>query len=73
MYIGCTNDLRRRFKEHQKGKNTSTEHRKPFTLVYYEAYAAREDALLRERKLKGFKNSYKHLSKRISKSLENSA
>ncbi len=73
MYIGCTNDLRRRFKEHQEGRNVSTEHRGPFALVYYEAYAAKEDAFLRERKLKGFKNSYKHLSKRILNSLENNA
>jgi putative endonuclease len=73
LYIGCTSDLRRRFGEHQKGQNVSTKYRAPFALVYYEAYAAREDALLREQKLKKFKNSYKHLSKRISKSLENSA
>ena len=64
-YIGKTNDLRRRFKEHNDGENKSTRHRRPFSPVYYEAYRDRKDADIRERKLKQFKNSYKELIKRI--------
>lgn len=38
LYIGRTNDLRRRFLEHQEGKVFSTKGRRPLKLVYYEAY-----------------------------------
>ena len=52
LYTGFTNDLRRRFAEHQQGKNESTRYRRPFVLIYYEAYASESDARLRERRLK---------------------
>ena len=44
LYIGYTDDLRRRFEEHNKGKEKSTNLRKPFKLVYYEAYFSQKDA-----------------------------
>lgn len=69
LYIGLTNDLRRRIEEHNQGLNHSTKYRIPFSLVYYEAYRAAEDARMREKKLKGFKNSYAELKKRIINSL----
>jgi len=52
FYTGCTNDLRRRLLEHNRGKNISTKSRKPFKLIYYEAYILKEDAENRERFLK---------------------
>lgn len=70
LYIGQTNDLKRRFEEHNNGLSTSTKHRRPFKLVYYEAYLARKDAVIREMKLKKFKNSYTELKKRLEHSLE---
>lgn len=70
LYIGQTSDLKRRFKEHNNGENTSTKYRKPFELVYYEAYKSKKDAIQRENKLKQFKNSYSHLKNRIENSLE---
>ncbi len=69
LYIGYTNDLKRRFSEHNSGLNTSTKHRRPFELVYYEAYKSKIDAMERERKLKQFKNSYTELCKRMKNSL----
>jgi len=69
LYIGYTNDLKRRFSEHNSGQNTSTKPRAPFELVYYEAYKEKKDAVIRERKLKQFKNSYSELKKRIENSL----
>lgn len=69
LYIGVTNNLRRRFGEHNNGENMSTKHRAPFTLVYYEAYRHKGDTAERELKLKQFKNSYSELKKRITKSL----
>jgi len=64
-YIGFTEDLRRRFLEHNSGNNLSTKHRIPFELVYYEAYPNKKSALIRERRLKQFKNAYRELLKRI--------
>jgi len=52
FYTGSTNDLARRVKEHNSGKNLSTKSRRPFKLVYYEAYLLREGAEDRERFLK---------------------
>ena len=69
LYIGYTNDLKRRFNEHNEGQNKSTKLRAPFELVYYEAYKSKKDAAVRERKLKQFKNSYSELRKRIENSL----
>ena len=52
LYVGCTNDLRKRFVEHNSGRNQSTSSRKPFDIIYYEAMINREDAFAREKYLK---------------------
>jgi len=70
LYIGVSNNLKRRLKEHQSGASVATKHRGPWELIYCEVYRSKLDALERERKLKGFKNSYKQLILRISRSLE---
>jgi len=44
FYIGSTNDLRRRLSEHNSGLVFSTQSRRPFELVYYEAYRSEKDA-----------------------------
>ncbi|KKT80732.1 MAG: hypothetical protein A3B99_03335 [Candidatus Yanofskybacteria bacterium RIFCSPHIGHO2_02_FULL_44_12b] len=69
FYVGYTHDLRKRFEEHNKGLVSSTRLRKPFVLVYYEAYANQEDAKEREEMLKRFSESMVHLRKRIRKSI----
>lgn len=69
LYIGFTNDLKRRFVEHNKKKNMSTKNKAPFELVYYEAYRAQRDAKNREKKLKSFAGSYTQLKLRISESI----
>ena len=51
-YTGSTNDLRKRFKEHNLGLSLSTKNRSPFELIYYEASLSREDAYAREKYLK---------------------
>jgi len=51
-YTGSTADLRKRFREHNQNKVTSTKNRGPFELIYYEACVNREDAFTRERYLK---------------------
>jgi putative endonuclease len=65
LYVGHTNDLRRRFKEHNTGRVDCTKNRIPFTLLYYEACNILEDAIKREKSLKtGFGRSY--LNRRLS-------
>ncbi|MDO8529819.1 MAG: GIY-YIG nuclease family protein [bacterium] len=61
LYIGYTNDLKRRIAEH-KGKLPE--------LVYYEAYKDKLDAQDRERKLKQRGHGIKELKKRIENSLK---
>ena len=51
-YIGYTNDLKNRIKQHNNGKVKSTKYRTPFKLIYYEASRNRYDALKREKYLK---------------------
>jgi putative endonuclease len=52
FYIGLSTNLRARLRQHQDGKNFTTKSRGPWKLIYYEAYAEREDAERREKLLK---------------------
>jgi putative endonuclease len=52
IYIGCTGDLKNRFKEHSMGKVKSTKNRQPLVLIYYEACLNIEDSFKREKYLK---------------------
>ena len=52
LYVGYTTDLQKRIRLHSSGKIFSTKPRKPFYLIYYEAYRNRYDALEREKFLK---------------------
>ncbi|MBL8029999.1 MAG: GIY-YIG nuclease family protein [Candidatus Doudnabacteria bacterium] len=54
IYIGQTADLRLRFSQHNADKEIATKAYCPFKVVYYEAYASKKDALVREKKLKQF-------------------
>jgi len=51
-YTGCTNDLRKRFKQHNDNQVLSTKGRGPFELIYYEACINEADAFAREKYLK---------------------
>ena len=52
FYTGATDDLRKRFKDHQEGKSAWTKSRGPFELIYYEACLEKHDAFGREKYLK---------------------
>ena len=52
FYTGTARDLRDRMKMHAEGRVRSTAHRRPLTLVYYEACQDIDDAFRRERFLK---------------------
>ena len=70
LYIGFTNNLRKRLLEHNAGKSRSTNNRRPFSLIYYEAYTSRNDAIHREQSLKLRGRVRRQLLLRISKSLK---
>jgi putative endonuclease len=70
LYIGRTSDLKKRLKEHNSGFNKSTRFRRPFSLIYYEAFLSQKDACLRENKLKKFKKTYTELKKRLENSIK---
>lgn len=48
MYIGCTNDLKKRLSQHNKGLSFATKPRMPLELIYYEAFPNQKDAERRE-------------------------
>ena len=72
IYIGYTNNLKRRFQEHNKGLSAATKHKIPLTLVYYEAYQSKADAKYRETNLKRHAKAYGQLKRRIANSLKSS-
>lgn len=58
FYIGYTEDLRRRLKQHQLYNDAN--------LLYYEAYVSKKLAMSRERKLKYYGSAWRSLKKRIT-------
>ncbi len=52
LYIGHTNDLVKRLKEHNQGLNFSTKPHKPWKCIYYEACLNENDAKRREKYFK---------------------
>ncbi|MFH1867016.1 MAG: GIY-YIG nuclease family protein [Patescibacteria group bacterium] len=71
FYLGSTNDLKRRLNEHNIGKVFSTKLRKPFELIYYEAYKNEKDARMREHNLKLRANALNQLKRRLFNSINN--
>ena len=65
-HTGCSNNLRKRFKEHNNGLAQSTKGRGPFSVIYYEACLNKDDVFAREKYLKSgmgkryLKNHSKH-------------
>lgn len=65
IYTGSTNDLRLRFRLHNKGSVISTKRYRPWQLLYYEAYQTEKGARIREQRLKHNGNAIRELKKRI--------
>lgn len=68
FYTGYTGDLRKRFAEHNAGRNFSTKNRGPFVLIYYEACLDENDAKAREKFLKSGPGK-KYLKNRLKRFL----
>lgn len=67
LYIGYTANLRKRFEEHNAGKNLATKPFRPYKLIFYEAFLNKTDVKNREvylksgygrKTIKGFLNNY---------------
>jgi len=70
LYVGFTNDLKNRFREHQAGEVKTTKGFSRVVLIYYEACLSKTDARKRELALKtGFGRGY--LKKRLADYFEN--
>lgn len=53
LYTGWTTDLDKRIKTHNSGKGAKyTKSRRPVTLVYYETFHTKEEAMRREWQIK---------------------
>lgn len=55
FYIGSTNNLQRRLKEHNSGQSKYTKLTAPFILIYQETFQTRKNAVRRELFLKSGK------------------
>ena len=59
-YTGWTNDIEKRLKTHNEGKGAKyTKTRRPVTLVYYESFQTKEEAMRREWEIKQMKRGEK--------------
>ena len=65
IYIGCTNDLKNRIKEHNGGKVYSTKKMLPIELIYYEAFKSKKCAYKREKNLKAYGSGLANLKIRL--------
>jgi putative endonuclease len=68
LYTGYTNDLRKRFNEHNERKSKYTKYTGPYELIYYEACVDMKDATARELYLKAGKGK-RYLKSRLKRFL----
>jgi len=73
LYIGYTEDLKRRLTEHFQGECKSTGPRRPFILLFCEYFYSKSDAWRREKYLKtsAGKKGLKLILNKTFKELEN--
>ena len=64
-YVGYTNDLGRRIREHNRKKGKYTDGGIPWEIVYTEEYSGKGDAMFREKAIKS-KKSRKYIEELIA-------
>ena len=69
LYIGCTNNIVRRIKEHNDGAEYHTKKYLPWKLIYFEGYRSKADAYSREKSLKLHAQGLRRLKERLRDSL----
>lgn len=71
LYLGYTNNLRKRLGEHNQGLVKATQPYIPYQPVYFEAYLSEKEARHREHNLKLRANAWNQLKRRIQRSIRN--
>lgn len=61
MYTGVTNDLKIRIHQYQHSVNSFTAKYKCFYLLFYERFQEIEDAIKREKQIKGWSRNKKNI------------
>jgi putative endonuclease len=69
LYVGCTNDMKRRLEEHNSNQSGYTSLKGDWKVIYCECYKSKKDAIHREKMLKLHGSAYGHLKKRILNSI----
>lgn len=69
LYIGCTGDLKKRFREHNERRVFATKNRVPFEIIFYETFVNKSDAFAREQWLKTG-HGRNHIKKMLSETLK---
>ena len=71
-YTGITNNVERRFYEHQNGLiyNCYTDRRRPVNLVFIEEFGEVNDAIAREKQIKGWTRRKKEAVSAVEKGLK---
>ncbi len=70
LYIGSTKDLKKRLEEHNSRQSKYTKkHKGQWTLIYFEVYRIKKDALIREKRLKSHGSAKYQLMERVKNSL----
>jgi len=62
LYIGQTNNLKKRLFRHNNNLNPSTKGKGPWDLIYSKTFETRSEAIIHELKLKKMKNTHFILS-----------
>ncbi len=70
FYVGCTENLKNRLEQHNQGETYWTKRYKPWTLLYFEGYRSKLDAMKREKQLKRFAKGFAQLKTRLSDTLK---
>jgi putative endonuclease len=70
-YIGQTDNIERRFSQHNAGKNISTRNRRPLELIGYEIHETRDESRFREHQLKNHSDKKKKFIEKIESEYEN--
>ncbi len=55
FYVGYTDNIDRRIKQHNSGKNKSTHNGLPWTIIHKEFFNTKKEAWLREHQIKSYK------------------
>jgi len=69
FYIGFAENRKERMEKHNQGMVQSTKNIRPMELIYFESYKSKDDALIREKRLKYFAKGFSSLKSRLYNSL----